>query len=123
MDGAPASPDMNARSGRNANPGADPAAGVNAAGGTVVVRIPGPLRALADGREAIELPAGTVSAALEALVDRHPGLRRHLLTEDGTVRDYVNVFVNDDDIRYLDGPGTAVGAEDVITIVPSIAGG
>lgn len=91
--------------------------------GSVTVRIPGPLRDLADGRDAVEVSAGTVAAALDALLGRYPGLRRHLLADDGAVRDYVNLFVEDDDVRYLDGVDTPVRVGDTITIVPSIAGG
>ena len=89
----------------------------------VTVRIPGPLRSLTDGSEEIGLAAGTVEGALEALVARHPGLRRHLLTDDGAVRDYVNLFVDEEDVRYLDGVGTPLRPGQVVTIVPSIAGG
>ncbi len=91
--------------------------------GAVVVRIPGPLRSLTDGAGELEIPGGTVGTVLETLVLRHPGLRRHLLTEDGTVRDYVNVFLNEDDVRYRDGVDTPVAPTDTVTIVPSIAGG
>lgn len=90
---------------------------------TVTVAVPGPLRPLADGLDRVAVPGATVAEALEALVDRHPGLRRHLLTEAGAVREHVNVFVGEDDVRYMDGLDTAVGDGRVITIVPSIAGG
>ena len=91
--------------------------------GTVVVRIPGPLRPLADGRSEVHIPAGTVATALEMLVARHPGLRRHLVADDGAVRDHVNIFVGEDDIRFLDGAGTVIEPGETLTIVPSIAGG
>ena len=89
----------------------------------VVVRIPGPLRSLADGAGEVKLEGTTVAEVLERLVAQYPGLRRHLLTDTGGVRDYVNVFVDADDVRALDGVATAVGPDDTITIVPSIAGG
>ena len=101
---------------------ANPAGTARATGG-VVVRIPGPLRTLADGAGEVAVRGDTVAAVLEKLVIAHPGLRRHLLTDAGDVRDYVNVFVNDDDVRYLDGADTPVSADDTMTIVPSIAGG
>jgi sulfur-carrier protein len=91
--------------------------------GSVVVRIPGPLRALADGLDEVRVPAGTVAAALETLVIRYPAVRRHLLADDGAVRDYVNVFANHDDVRHLDGVATSLAPGDTLTIVPSIAGG
>lgn len=115
-DRAPA--DTEARAG--ADPGAGPGTG---APGGIVVRVPGPLRSLVDGAAEVEVPAGTVAGALETLVLRHPGLRRHLLADDGAVRDYVNVFRNDDDVRYLEGVATPVRPGDTLTIVPSIAGG
>ncbi len=91
--------------------------------GRVVVRIPGPLRSLTDRTDEVKVGGSTVAEVLERLVVRYPGLRRHLLTDTGGVRDYVNVFVNEEDARTLDGVATAVGPGDTITIVPSIAGG
>lgn len=91
--------------------------------GAVVVRIPGPLRALTDGRQEVEVQADTVDRALTALLQLHPGLRRHIRSEDGGLRDYVNIFLNEEDIRILDGVDTAVRARDTVMIVPSIAGG
>jgi sulfur-carrier protein len=88
-----------------------------------VVRIPVALRGLADGLGEIEVPAGTVGEVLEEVVRRHPGLRRHFRTDDGALRQHVNVFVNEEDIRHLAGEATAVGAGDAVTVVPSIAGG
>jgi adenylyltransferase/sulfurtransferase len=65
----------------------------------------------------------TVAEALTGLVSQHPDLRRHLYTEDGKLRAFVNVYVNDEDVRYLQKEATAVGDADDISIVPSIAGG
>jgi molybdopterin converting factor small subunit len=113
------SPETNQRTA--ANPDRAPSAA-----GMVVVHIPGPLRALTGGAGEVEVRGGTVAEVLERLVTHHPGLRRHLLTDSGAgteVRDYVNIFVNEEDVRTLDGVATAVGSEDAITIVPSIAGG
>lgn len=115
-DRAPADTETSAAPDVRPGPGTD-------AHGAVVVRIPGPLQRLTDGEAEVRVPAGTVAATLETLVIRHPGLRRHLLTDDGDVRDYVNVFLNEDDVRYLSGVRTAVSAGDTLTIVPSIAGG
>ena len=101
----------------------DPDPGSRAGEAIVVVRIPGPLRSLTGGAGQVSVPGATVAAVLERLVIEHPGLRRHLLTDTGDVRDYVNLFVNEDDVRYLSGVATELGPEDTVTIVPSIAGG
>jgi sulfur-carrier protein len=87
------------------------------------VRIPGPLRGLVDGNVDLVVPATSVGAALDAVCRRHPGLRRHLRTETGALRQHVNVFLNEDDIRHLDGEATPVAPGDTVTVVPSIAGG
>lgn len=87
------------------------------------VRIPGPLRGLVGGDGELMVRATTVGAALDDVCLRHPGLRRHLRTEAGTLRQHVNVFLNDDDVRYLDGEATVIAPGDTVTVVPSIAGG
>ncbi len=89
----------------------------------VTVRLPAPLRAYAEGRDAVEVAGRTVGEALGALAERHPVLRRHLYAEDGRLRAYINVYLNEDDVRYLNGEATVVAEGDVLTIVPSIAGG
>lgn len=85
--------------------------------------IPTPLRQYADEHDAVELDAATVGEALEKLINSHNALRQHLFNDEGKLRSFVNVYMNDEDIRYLDGDKTVVGAGDVISIVPSIAGG
>ena len=87
------------------------------------VRIPTPLRPYAEGQKEIDVQGDTVGGALDDLTRQHPGLRQHLYDEEGQLRAYVNVFLNEDDIRGLDGSETSMGPEDRITIVPSIAGG
>src|SRR5688572_11439424 len=87
------------------------------------IRIPGPLQLLADGTDELGVEAETVHFALAELVAQHPRLRRHLFDDGGVLRGYVNIYLNDDDVRYLDGMTTKLGADDVITIVPSVAGG
>ncbi len=71
----------------------------------------------------MEVTGATVAEAMKALLTEHPELRRHLYTEDGKLRAFVNVYVNDEDIRYLQKEETAVKDGDNISIVPSIAGG
>ena len=87
------------------------------------IHIPTPLRQYADKQATIEVGASTVGDALNRLVSRHPDLRRHLYTEEGKLRAFVNVYLNDEDIRYLQKEATAVKDNDSISIVPSIAGG
>ncbi len=91
---------------------------------TVTVIIPTPLRGYADGRDRVELVASTVNEALTDLSSRYPKLRRHLYGDDGQLRSFVNIYLNDADIRYLEGGNLAgLKSGDEIRIVPSIAGG
>src|SRR5437762_11532588 len=89
----------------------------------VRIIIPTPLRQYAGNRDAVEVEAESVHEALTDLVERHDQLRRHLFSEDGRLRNFVNVYVNEEDIRYLERDGTALKGGDTISIVPSIAGG
>jgi molybdopterin converting factor small subunit len=85
--------------------------------------IPTPLRAYAAKQESVEVEAATVGEALNALTTKHGELKKHLYSDEGRLRSFVNVYVNDEDIRYLQKDQTAVKAGDTISIVPSIAGG
>jgi len=87
------------------------------------IHIPTPLRQYAGKQPAVEVKAGTVGEALSGLVSQHPDLRRHLYTEEGKLRAFVNVYLNDEDVRYLQKEDTPVKEGDNISIVPSIAGG
>ena len=87
-----------------------------------VVRIPTVLRPHTGGEARVEVAGATVSEVLVALTADNPALAERLL-EDGRVRGYVNVFVDDEDIRYLDGEATAVPAGAEISIMPAVAGG
>jgi molybdopterin converting factor small subunit len=89
----------------------------------VKVIIPTPLRAYAGKQESIEVEASTVGQALGVLTTKHADLKKHLFSDDGKLRSFVNVYVNDEDIRYLQKDQTTVKAGDTISIVPSIAGG
>jgi molybdopterin converting factor small subunit len=89
----------------------------------VKVMIPTPLRAYAGKQESVDLQAATVGEALSALTSRFAELRKHLYSDDGRLRSFVNVYVNDEDIRYLQKDQTPVREGDTISIVPSIAGG
>jgi len=87
------------------------------------IHIPSPLRQYAAQQADVAVKGSTVGDVLSDLVTRHPDLRRHLYTEDGKLRAFVNIYVNDEDIRYLKREATAVGDSDTISIVPSVAGG
>ena len=89
----------------------------------VKVIIPTPLRAYTAKQESVEVDASTVGQALGALTAKHADLKKHLFSDDGKLRSFVNVYVNDEDIRYLQKDQTTVKAGDTISIVPSIAGG
>jgi molybdopterin converting factor small subunit len=89
----------------------------------VKVMIPTPLRSYAGKRDHVDVAAKTVGEALSSLIAEHGDLRRHLYQDDGRLRSFVNVYVNDDDIRYLQKEATPVRDGDTVSIVPSIAGG
>ena len=87
------------------------------------VLIPTPLRQYTDKKDSVELTGSTVGEVLSALTSQHPALRKQLYTDEGRLRSFVNVYVNDEDIRYLSKDATPVAQGDTLTIVPSIAGG
>ena len=89
----------------------------------IKVLIPTPLRSYTEKNESLFLEGNTVGAVLRHLVTTHTSLKKHLYSEDGTIRKYVNVYVNDEDIRYLQNEHTPVTEKDIISIIPSIAGG
>jgi sulfur-carrier protein len=89
----------------------------------VRVMIPTPLRAYAGKQESVEVQAATVAEALASLTSRYAELKKHLYGDDGRLRSFVNVYVNDEDIRYLQKDQTRLREGDTISIVPSIAGG
>jgi sulfur-carrier protein len=87
------------------------------------VRIPQVLRPQAAGERAVEVDGATVGDAVQALVGRHPGLAGQLLTPEGELHRFVNVYLNGRDVRYLAGLRTPVEARDEIRLLPAIAGG
>src|SRR5712692_9417436 len=87
------------------------------------VLIPTPLRQFADKRDAVELAGSTVAEVLAALTTQFPDMRKQLFNDEGKMRSFVNVYLNDEDIRYLKKDATVVAAGDTLSIVPSIAGG
>ena len=90
---------------------------------TVPVTIPTPLRGYAGGQKTVSVEGITVGEALQALTVQYPNLRQHLFAENGQLRSFINVYLNDEDVRYGQGAGTPVGTADKISIVPSVAGG
>ena len=89
----------------------------------VEVKLPTVLRAQADGQASVAIDGATVGEVFAALVEQYPGLRGNLLGDDGGLHKFVNVYKDDDDIRYLDGLDTKVGDGDVLSILPAVAGG
>jgi molybdopterin converting factor small subunit len=87
------------------------------------IHIPTPLRQYVGKQASVDVHATTVAEAMNALVAQHPDLKKHLYTDDGKLRAFVNLYVNDEDIRYLQKEATALQDGDNISIVPSIAGG
>jgi sulfur-carrier protein len=90
---------------------------------TVEVRLPTVLRPHAGGQSSLTASSGTVGELLRELSDNYPGLEGQVLTEDGTLHRFVNVYLNDDDVRYLEKLDTKVADGDVVTILPAVAGG
>jgi adenylyltransferase/sulfurtransferase len=90
---------------------------------SATVQVPTPLRRFTGDAGEVTVPAGTVGEALRSLVEQHPQLERHLYGDDGKLRSFVNIFLNDEDVRYLKQEDTAVGDGDTLAIIPSIAGG
>jgi len=86
-------------------------------------RIPGPLRRLSDGQTTVDVEAVDLATAIEALDARYPGFKDRLLDEKGELRQFVNVYLNDEDVRLGAGLGAKVQANDEISIVPAVAGG
>lgn len=89
----------------------------------VTVRIPTPLRKFTGDQAEVEIEGATVGEVIDNLEAQHAGIKERMVDEDGAIRRFVNVYVNEEDIRFLDGPGTALKDGDQVTIVPAIAGG
>jgi molybdopterin converting factor small subunit len=89
----------------------------------VTVRIPTQLRNLSGNAAEVAVDGGTVAEVLKALDGAHPGFGERLFDDSGALRRFVNVFVDDEDIRFLDGTDTAVNAGQTVSIVPAVAGG
>jgi sulfur-carrier protein len=90
---------------------------------SIRVQIPSPLRPLTGGAQEVLVEAGSVAALIDGLESAHKGLREKLVDADGNLRSYVRIFVNDEDVRFLDDKQTALKPGDQVSIVPAIAGG
>jgi molybdopterin synthase sulfur carrier subunit len=90
---------------------------------SVTIRIPTQLRPLAGGNATVQVEAGTVGSALAGLEAAHPGFSERIFDETGELRRFVNVFVADEDIRFLEGLDTPVADNSTVSIVPAVAGG
>jgi len=88
-----------------------------------LIRIPAPLRGLTHNLAEVDVPAATVGEALDALEARHGGIKARICDDGGNVRRFVNVYVNDDDIRFLQNLDTPLKDGDLVSIIPAIAGG
>jgi len=89
----------------------------------VEVRLPTVLRPHADGLASVRAEGSTVGEVFAGLIDQYPGIKGNLLDDEGGLHRFVNVYVNDDDIRYLEQLDTKVGDGDVLSILPAVAGG
>ncbi|MDP6605103.1 MAG: MoaD family protein [Dehalococcoidia bacterium] len=87
------------------------------------VKIPTPLRALTDDADRVASAGATVAELVERLESDFPGMRERLCEDTGELRRFVNIYVNGEDVRFLDGLGTKLGEDDEISIVPAVAGG
>jgi molybdopterin converting factor small subunit len=89
----------------------------------VEIRLPTILRQHAGGQATVQAQGGTLGEVLEDMVRQFPNLAGKVVTEDGSLHKFVNVYVNDDDVRYLEKLDTKVGADDSVSILPAVAGG
>ncbi len=89
----------------------------------IKVRIPTPLRPLTKGQGEVEVTAGTIVDLIDTLNIAHPGIKARLCDDSGELRRFVNIYVNEEDIRFLKGKDTSLKAGDEVSIVPAIAGG
>lgn len=90
---------------------------------SINVRIPTPLRKLTGGADEVSVEGSTIASLIDNLEAAHPGLKDRLCDEAGEIRRFVNIYLNDEDVRFLDGSKTALKDGDEVSIVPAIAGG
>ena len=90
---------------------------------SVMVRIPNPLRKLTNEEDKVSLEGSTLQEILDALETKYPGIKERLCEETGELRNFVNVYINGEDSRFLDGLSSSINSGDEISIVPAVAGG
>ena len=89
----------------------------------ITVRIPTPLRRVTDGQDKVDTEGATLRQIIDSMESQYPGIKERICDEDGNLRNFVNVYVNGEDVRFLDGVDSATGDGDEISIVPAVAGG
>jgi molybdopterin synthase sulfur carrier subunit len=90
---------------------------------SVRVRIPGPLRKITEGADKVEMEGETLGELISSLESQYPGMKERLLDENGELRYFVNLYLNNEDVRFLEGLKTAIKSGDEVSIVPAVAGG
>ena len=90
---------------------------------SVLVRIPTPLRRMTNGQDKVEVESSTLGGMVDSLEASYPGFKERLLDENGELRYFVNIYLNGEDVRFLQGLDTAVSTGDEVSIVPAVAGG
>jgi|TARA_B100000073_G_C23402244_1_gene439719 molybdopterin synthase sulfur carrier subunit len=88
-----------------------------------IVRIPTPLRRLTKEQDEVNSGASNVNDLIQDLEDQFPGIKDKICEDDGSIRKFINIYINDEDIRFLEGPETNIKEDDTISIIPAIAGG
>jgi len=89
----------------------------------IEVRIPTILRSYTDGNKAVEAKGDTLAGLIDDLDSQHPGIKGRLITDEGNLHRFVNIYVNDEDVRFLGSLGTALSDGDSVTVLPAVAGG
>lgn len=90
---------------------------------SVLVRIPTPLRRMTEGKDKVEVNSSTLGEMVESLESTYPGFKERLVDENGDLRYFVNIYVNGEDVRFLQGLDTSTSTGDEVSIVPAVAGG
>ena len=90
---------------------------------SVTVRIPTPIRRVTNGEDRVAADGDTLKDVIQAMEDQYPGVKARLCDDQGDIRNFVNIYVNGEDVRFLEGLGTSTKSGDEISIVPAVAGG